>query len=57
MRQLNSVKKLLEKDPNDPIALQNLGTAYYIVGAYEDTIKCCDKIIEKDPNEEQCYKK
>jgi hypothetical protein len=26
-------QKLLVKDPNDPIALQNLSTAYYIVGA------------------------
>ena len=49
-------QKILEKDPNDPIALQNLGTAYYIVGAYEDTVKCCDKILEKDLNEEHAVK-
>ena len=49
-------QKLLEKDPNDPIALQNLSTAYYIVGAYDDTIKCCDKILEKDVNEEHAVK-
>ena len=40
-------QKLLEKDPNDPIALQNLSTAYYIVGAYEDSIKCSDNSCEK----------
>jgi len=49
-------QKLLEKDPNDPIALQNLSTAYYIVGAYEDSIKCSDKALEKDPNEEHAVK-
>ena len=49
-------QKLLEKDPNDPIALQNLSTAYYIVGAYEDSIKCCDKILGKDVNEEHAVK-
>ena len=49
-------QKLLEKDPNDPIALQNLSTLYYIVGAYEDSIKCCDKILEKDVNEEHAIK-
>ena len=49
-------QKLLEKDPNDPIALQNLSTAYYIVGAYEDSIKCCDKILVKDVNEEHAVK-
>ena len=48
--------KLLEKDPNDPIALQNLSTLYYIVGAYEDSIKYCDKILEKDVNEEHAVK-
>ena len=49
-------QKLLVKDPNDPIALQNLSTAYYIVGAYNDTIKCCNKILEKDGNEEHAVK-
>ena len=49
-------QKLLEKNPNDPIALQNLSTAYYIVGAYNDTIKCCEKILEKDANEEHAVK-
>lgn len=49
-------QKLLEKDPNDPIALQNLSTAYYIVGAYEDAIKCANKALEKDPNEEHAVK-
>ena len=49
-------QKLLVKNPNDPIALQNLSTAYYIVGAYNDTIKCCDKILEKDVNEEHAVK-
>ena len=49
-------QKLLVKDPNDPIALQNLSTAYYIVGAYNDTIKCCNKILEKDVNEEHAVK-
>ena len=49
-------QKLLVKDPNDPIALQNLSTAYYIVGAYDDTIKCCNKILEKDGNEEHAVK-
>ena len=49
-------QKLLEKDPNDPIALQNLSPLYYIVGAYEDSIKCCDKILEKDVNEEHAIK-
>ena len=39
-----------------PIALQNLSTAYYIVGAYNDTIKCCDRILEKDVNEEHAIK-
>ena len=49
-------QKLLKKNPNDPIALQNLSTAYYIVGAYEDTIKCCDRILEKDVDEEHAIK-
>ncbi len=49
-------QKLLEKNPNDPIALQNLSTAYYIVGAYNDTIKCCEKILEKDSDEEHAIK-
>jgi len=49
-------QKLLKKDPNDPIALQNISTAYYAVGAYEDAIKCCDKALEKDPNEEHAIK-
>jgi len=49
-------QKLLEKDPNDPIALQNLSTLYYIVGAYEDSIKCSEKILEKDLNEEHAIK-
>ena len=49
-------QKLLEKNPNDPIALQNLSTLYYIVGAYEDSIKCCEKILEKDVNEEHAVK-
>ena len=49
-------QKLLEKDPNNPIALQNLSTLYYIVGAYEDSIKCSEKILEKDLNEEHAIK-
>ncbi len=49
-------QKLLEKDPNNPIALQNLSTLYYIVGAYEDSIKCSEKILKKDLNEEHAIK-
>ena len=49
-------QKLLEKNPNDPIALQNLSTAYYIVGAYNDTIKCCEKILERDRDDEHAIK-
>ena len=41
-------QKLLENNPNDPIALQNLSTLYYIVGAYEDALICCNKVLEKD---------
>ena len=42
--------KLLEKDPNETIALLYLSTLYYIVGSYEDAIKCCDKslLIDSD---------
>ena len=49
-------QKLLVKNSVDPIALQNLSTAYYMVGAYEDAKQCCEKILDKEPQDEHAIK-
>ena len=39
-------QKILENDPTNKIALQNIGSAYNVVGAYHDAIKNANKILE-----------
>ena len=39
-------QKLLVKDPENKIALQNISTAYNMIGGYQDAIKSANKILE-----------
>ena len=41
-------QKLLVKDSKNKIALQNISTAYNIVGGYKDAIQAADKMLEID---------
>jgi|TARA_B110000014_G_scaffold61915_1_gene41949 tetratricopeptide (TPR) repeat protein len=48
--------ELLKKDEDNLIALQNISTAYIMVGANNDAIEYCEKILEKDPTDEHALK-
>ena len=49
-------QKILENDPTNKIALQNIGSAYNVVGAYHDAIKNANKILEIDKTDEFALK-
>ena len=49
-------QKLLVKDPKNKIALQNISTAYNIVGGYHDAIQSSNKMLEIDKNDEFALK-
>ena len=39
-------KELLEKIPNDMVALQNISLSLIYLEKYEEAIKYCDKVLE-----------
>ena len=49
-------QKLLVKDSKNKIALQNISTAYNIVGGYHDAIQSSNKILEADKTDEFALK-
>ena len=49
-------QKLLEKNTDDKLALQNIATAYNMVGAYQDAILCSEKVLGMDSNDEFALK-
>ena len=49
-------QKLLEKDPKDKFALQNLSTAYNMIGAYNDALIHSDTVLELDFTDEFALK-
>ena len=49
-------QRLLVKDPKNKIALQNISTAYNIVGGYNDAIQSSNKMLEFDKNDEFALK-
>ena len=49
-------QKLLVKDPENKIALQNISTAYNMIGGYQDAIKSANKILETDKTDEFALK-
>ena len=49
-------QKLLEKDPKDKFALQNLSTAYNMIGAYNDALIHSDAVLELDFTDEFALK-
>ena len=49
-------QKLLEKNTDDKLALQNIATAYNMVGAYQDAILCSEKVLEIDDDDEFALK-
>ena len=49
-------QKLLVKDPKNKLALQNISTAYNMVGAYQDAILCSNKVLELDNADEFALK-
>ena len=48
--------ELLKNDDENIIALQNISTAYIMVGAHNDAIKYCEKILGIDSNDEHALK-
>ena len=42
----NYCKNLLEKIPNDMVALQNISLSLIYLGRYEEAIVYCDKVLE-----------
>ena len=49
-------QKLLVKDPKNKLALQNISTAYNMVGGYQDAIQSSNKILEIDKTDEFALK-
>ena len=47
---------LLKNDSVNMIALQNISTAYIMVGANDDAIKYCEKVLKIDSNDEHALK-
>ena len=47
---------LLKNDSKNMIALQNLSTAYIMVGANDDAIKYCEKVLKLDSTDEHALK-
>ena len=47
---------LLKNDSTNMIALQNLSTAYIMVGANDDAIKYCEKVLKIDSGDEHALK-
>ena len=45
-------KKILDKDPGDLLALQNISTAFLRVGEYREALAHCDVILGKHPKDE-----
>ena len=48
--------ELLKNNEDNLIALQNISTAYIMVGANNDAIKYCEKILDKDPTDKHALK-
>jgi len=48
--------ELLKNNGDNLIALQNISTAYIMVGANNDAIKYCEKILDKDPTDKHALK-
>ena len=49
-------QKLLENDPKNKIALQNISTAYNMIGGYQDAIQSSNKMLEIDKTDEFALK-
>ena len=50
-------KKILEKTPNDMVALQNLSLALIYLQQYEEAIIYCDKVLNTKRFRYLCIKK
>ncbi|WP_298320161.1 hypothetical protein [uncultured Aquimarina sp.] len=49
-KSINASLELLEKDPNNPIAFNNLCTSYNLLGEYKKGIEACEKATALAPN-------
>ena len=49
-------QKLLETDPKNILALQNISSAYNMVGAYQDAIKSASIVLEETNDDEFALK-
>ncbi len=47
---------MLESDPKDLVALQNIATALLQVGKYDDVISYCDTVLQMNPLDEYALK-
>ncbi|MEW6042731.1 MAG: tetratricopeptide repeat protein [Thermoproteota archaeon] len=49
-------KNMLEEDPKDLVALQNMATACLHLGKYEDALYCCEAVLEHNDSDEYALK-
>jgi len=49
-------KKMLEEDPKDLVALQNMATALVNVGKFDEVISCCDVVLQMNEYDEYALK-
>ena len=49
-------QNMLESDPKDLVALQNIATALLQVGKYDDVISYCDTVLQMNPLDEYAIK-
>ncbi|MEM3089264.1 MAG: tetratricopeptide repeat protein [Candidatus Nitrosotenuis sp.] len=49
-------KKMLDDDPDDMIALQNLASAYIRIGRFTDAVSACDTVLSLNPYDEYALK-
>lgn len=54
-KEINNLQQLLKKDPDNPLAHNNLGFLYYRVGEYGSAVKAFETAIEKKPDFPEAY--
>ena len=52
---IKTCKKVLETEPENEIAYNNLGIAYYSLGKYDEALKCYEKAIKIAPKYAKPY--
>lgn len=49
-------KKMLDEDPKDLVALQNMATALVNAGKFDEVISCCDVVLQMNGSDEYALK-